>query len=205
MPMPWRLQFAHTFTCEVMIATESQVDAWSPIGGSLRHWLDDAIKVGILGRTKVIAAEPLPATEPLLVWENGDPIPDAEHISHLAIQRMKRPTRRITVFYARNKAVRFSGRQGWPKGPFDATHALQLTEVFNYYRRATPELSWLLYYDFLDYKRPRVGYVPDAWLFDKLNIPKLKIEVVGSYGPERLRDLHRPLFGYERGGSYALW
>ena len=133
----------------------------------------------------------LPIAEPMFRWGPGGPPPNPSSLSYRAGQRWSESEIPTVVYLATKKAARaFGGFPGHLKGA-GLGHDVYLGALYVYYLRERPSdaSDWVSEY-FLETKRGYKEVVPDAALVDSDFRPRHIVEVIGSYPPERIRDLH---------------
>ena len=202
-----RWNVVHALTSQILFMTQDQLRrGWNLSESGAAEVARRLLSTGLVEKTTVLSPRPEQLTQPICSWSAPRAPPNMRPISYEAIKKWRKPPRQQTVFYASPHAANLAGGiSGCPKNPFQAQHALQLSEVHLAYRRNWPELAecWVLP-EMLSKDSPfRRGRVPDAFLIGSDGLPFRAIEVVGSYPVSRLESLHLSCSRQQL--AYELW
>lgn len=178
---------------------------WSGHLANTRRRLLQLTSMGMLTR-QVVNAQPLPEViDPVVRWQPGQPVPDADRIAFQLQNRWRfRALRPTVVFFPTEQTItEFGGRPRSQAVLTQITHDLGVTAVWLRYAQQNSTLTSLWMGE--DILAPsRVDQkLPDATLVDQHGEPTLLIEFGGSYGTARVSDFHDDAAA--RGLPYHLW
>ncbi len=189
-----------------LIGQRQAADAfWSGHLANTRRRLQQLSATGMLTR-HVVNAQPLPEViDPIVRWQPGQPIPNADRTAFQLQSRWRFRSLRPTVVYfpTERTITEFEGRPRSQTLLTQITHDLGVTAVWLRYAQQNSTLTSLWVGE--DILAPsRVDQkLPDAALVDQHGEPTLLIEFGGSYGAARVADFHDDAAA--RGLPYHLW
>ena len=128
---------------------------------------------------------------PLARWKPGQAVPDAPRVSRAAVRRFADcPLKRIRAITATRRTLCHYGLDGRaPLNRYQQSHDLGLSEVFLYFLRRWPRLTWRCWIgeDAFRDERERGEKIEDAQLCDPRTAETLLVvEFVGKYRPGRV-------------------
>lgn len=208
--MPWTerdRELLVSLTHKVRLLTTDQVArGWWP--GAAESTACERLQrlegAGLLERTTVLASPLLGLTTPVFSWHPSAEAPNYGALSYLVQRRWTQPAARTSVVVASAKAAaRFGGVGGRLKRPLQASHDLNLSEVYIHFRNTAPSRAARWVGEDVFAREHRGTKLPDAFLCNELGRPESVVEFAGSYSTERIEAFHE--YCAEEGLPYELW
>lgn len=176
-----------------VIGLRQAADAfWYGHVANARRRLRQLVNAEMLSRA-VVPAQPLPEIiQPIVRWQPGQPIPDANHVSCQLQSRWRfRALRPTVVYFPTEKTIlQYGGRVRSNNKTTQVTHDLGLTAAWiRYFQQDSKLRSVWVGEEVLAPTRVNQK-VPDAALVDQQGEPTLLIEFGGSYAAARVAAFH---------------
>lgn len=165
---------------------------WSGHIANTRRRLLQLVEAGMLSRA-IVPAQPLPEIiQPIVRWQPGQPMPDANQIAFQLQQRWRfRSLRPTVVYFPTEKTIlQFGGRIRTQSKTTQVTHDLGVTTTWiRYFQQSNRRTSVWVGEEILAPTRIHQK-LPDAALVDQHGEPTLLIEFGGSYAASRVAAFH---------------
>ncbi len=165
---------------------------WSSHVANARRRLQQLVNAGMLSRT-IVPAQPLPELiQPIVRWQPGQSMPDANQVAFQLQSRWRfRSLRPTVVYFPTEKTIlQFGGRVRSQNKTTQITHDLGVTETWiRYFQQSNRMTSVWVGEEVLAPTRINQK-LPDAALVDQHGEPTLLIEFGGSYAAARVAAFH---------------
>lgn len=165
---------------------------WSSHVANARRRLQQLVNAGMLSRA-IVPAQPLPELiQPIVRWQPGQSMPDANQVAFQLQSRWRfRSLRPTVVYFPTEKTIlQFGGRVRSQNKTTQITHDLGVTATWiRYFQQSNRMTSVWVGEEVLAPTRINQK-LPDAALVDQQGEPTLLIEFGGSYAAARVAAFH---------------
>ena len=165
---------------------------WSSHVANARRRLQQLANAGMLSRA-IVPAQPLPELiQPIIRWQPGQPMPDANQVAFQLQNRWRfRSLRPTVVYFPTEKTIlQFGGRVRSQNKTTQITHDLGVTATWiRYFQQSHRMTSVWVGEEVLAPTRINQK-LPDAALVNQHGEPTLLIEFGGSYAAARVAAFH---------------
>ncbi|MCA9078702.1 MAG: hypothetical protein KDA93_27000 [Planctomycetaceae bacterium] len=161
---------------------------WSGHIANTRRRLLQLVEAGMLSRA-IVPAQPLPEIiQPIVRWQPGQPMPDANQVAFQLQQRWRfRSLRPTVVYFPTEKTIlQFGGRIRSQTKSTQITHDLGVTTTWIRYFQQSNQLTSVWVGEEILAPTRIHQKLPDAALVDQHGEPTLLIEFGGSYAAARV-------------------